>query len=228
MNGLTGSTLLAVDASTSEQWLIIASGLGFLALLAVAAFVALVRPTGTYPSPFSEPAQIERFFSANRPQVQALAVVQTLASGSFLAFTASSTALLLQTAGTRTPFFWVALAAGAVAGSFVLLTALFVWTLSRPAIEESPPLLRALHDLAYIAGGPAHVFAVALYLGASSLAILSTSILPDWVAWLGLTGTVVSAPVALTMIWHPAAWILPITRILLASWILSICYQVAI
>ena len=37
------------------------------------------------------------------------------------------------------------------------------------AIAESPPLLRTVHDLAYLAGGPAHVLAVAVFLGANSL-----------------------------------------------------------
>ena len=87
--------------------------------------------------------------------------------------------------------------------------------------------MHALHDLAYLSGGPAHVLAVGLFLGANSAAIFATDVLPDWTAWLGIVGAGVSSLAVLTMLWHPAAWILPVTRVLLAAWILSVCAQVA-
>jgi hypothetical protein len=227
MIGTSSTALMAVSASTTEQWLVVVSGLSFLGLLGVAFFFAVIQPSGSYPSPFGDQVQIERFFSESRPQVQALGAVQALVALSFLVFAASSTGVLQADAGQDASYFWVALAGGVVAGAFLLLTAILVWALSRLAIAESLPLVRALHDLAYLAGGPAHVLAVAVFLGASSLAVFTTDVLSEWVAWLGLGGAAVSAATVLAMVWHPAAWILPITRMLLAAWVLSICYQVA-
>jgi len=175
MIGTSSTALMAVSASTTEQWLVAVSGLSFLGLLGVASFFAVIQPSGSYPSPFGDQVQIERFFSESRPQVQALGAVQALVALSFLVFAASSTGVLQADAGEDASYFWVALAGGVVAGAFILLTAILVWALSRPAIAESPPVVRALHDLAYLAGGPAHALAVAVFLGASSLSSPPTS-----------------------------------------------------
>jgi hypothetical protein len=204
---------------------VVASGLSFLALLGIAFVFAVIRPSGRYPSPFDDQAEIDRFFRTSRKEVGALAATQTLAALAFLAFAAASTGLLQEEAGVQAAYFWVALASGTVAGAFIIVTSILIWTLSRPSSGDSLPLLRALHDLAYLAGGPAHVLAVAVFLGASALAIFSTDVLSDWVAWLGLVGAAASATTLLTLIWYPAAWFLPLTRLLLAAWVLSICYQ---
>jgi hypothetical protein len=187
----------------------------------------VIQPSGSYPSPFGEQSRIERFFPQSRAQVQALSAVQTLAAVSFLVFAASSTGVMREEAGESVPYFWVALAGGVVAGAFIFLTAIVVWTLSRPATTESLPLLRALHDLAYLSGGPAHVLAIAVFLGGSSLAVFTTDVVSEWVAWVGFAGAAVSAGAVLPLVWYPASWLLPITRALLAAWILSICFETA-
>ena len=151
MIGTSSTALMAVSASTTEQWLVVVSGLSFLGLLGVAFFFAVIQPSGSYPSPFGDQVQIERFFSESRPQVQALGAVQALVALSFLVFAASSTGVLQADAGQDASYLWVALAGGVVAGAFILLAAILVWALSRPAIADSLPLVRALHDLAYLA-----------------------------------------------------------------------------
>jgi hypothetical protein len=108
-----------------------------------------------------------------------------------------------------------------------MLSATLVWSLSRPTTRESQPLLCTVHDLAYLAGGPAHVLAVAVFLGANSFAIFSTDVVSEWIAWRRIAGAGVSSLAVVTMVWHPAAWILPLTRGFLAAWILSVCAQVA-
>jgi hypothetical protein len=225
MPGASAAILLSLEASDGERWFVIGSGLAFLGLLGVAFFFAAIRTSAIYPSPFWPPARIEQFFAENRAQVRTLGSVHTLVALSLLAFGASLTGLLRADGGESVPFFWAALGAVIVASAFFMLSGIFVWALSRPVTLESPPLLRALHDLAYLAGGPAHVLAVALFLGANSAAIFATDVLPEWIAWLGAAGAGVSALAPITM--HPAAWILPVTRVLLAAWILSVVVQVA-
>jgi hypothetical protein len=224
---LLGSILLSLTPSEGERWFVVASGLAFLGLLGVAFFFAAVRPSAIYPSPFWPWPRIERFFAENSAEVRALGAVHTLVALSLLAFGTSVTGLLQQDAGKSMPFFWAALGGVIVASACLLLSGMLVWALSRPAILESPPLLRTLHDLAYLAGGPAHVLAVAVFLGANSFAIVASDVLPEWVAWLGIAGAGASSLAVVTMLWPPAAWILPITRLLLGAWILSICVQVA-
>jgi hypothetical protein len=215
------------EASPGERWFVVGSGLAFLGLLGVAFLFAVVRPSAMYPSPFWPRDRIEQFFAENRAQVRTLGSVHTLVALSLLAFGTSLSGLLRADAGESVPFFWAALGAVIVASAFFMLSGILVWALSRPATVESPPLLRTLHDLAYLAGGPAHVLAIALFLGANSAAIFATDVLPEWIAWLGVAGAAVSALAPITMLWYPAAWILPVTRLLLAAWILSVVVQVA-
>jgi hypothetical protein len=219
--------LLSLSPSQGERWFVVGSGLAFLGLLGVAFFFAALRPSAMYPSPFWPSSRIEQFFAENSGAVRALGAVHTLIALSLLSFGTSATGLLREDAGEGVPFFWAALGGVVVASAFFMLSAILVWALSRPAIAESPPLLRTVHDLAYLAGGPAHVLAVAVFLGANSFAIFASDVLPGWIAWLGIAGAGVSGLAVVTMLWHPAAWILPITRLLLAAWILSTCLQVA-
>jgi hypothetical protein len=225
--GSSGSLVLSLSPSQGEQWFIVGSGLAFLGLLGVAFFFAVVRPSAMYPSPFWSSPRIEQFFAENSASVRALGAVHTLIALSLLVFGTSATGLLREDAGESVPFFWAALGGVVVASACFMLSAILVWALSRPAIAESPALLRTVHDLAYLAGGPAHVLAVAVFLGANSFAIFASDVLPGWIAWLGIAGAGVSGLAVVTMLWHPAVWILPITRLLLAAWILSVCAEVA-
>jgi hypothetical protein len=52
-------------------------------------------------------------------------------------------------------------------------------------------------------------------------------VLPEWVAWFGAVGGGVSGLVVTTMLWPPAAWVLPVARLLLAFWILATIVEVA-
>jgi hypothetical protein len=223
----SGSILPSLGASPGERWFVVGSGLAFLGFLGVAFFFAAVRPSAIYPSPFWPSPRIEQFFAKNRAAVRALGAVHTLVALSLLLFGTSATGLLREGAGASVPFFWAALGGAIVASAFFMLSAILVWALSRPTIAASPPLLRTVHDLAYLAGGPAHVLAVSVFLGANSFAIFASDVLPDWIAWLGIAGAAVSSLAVVTMLWPPAAWTLPITRLLLAAWILSICVHVA-
>jgi hypothetical protein len=227
MLGSFSSILLSLSPSQGERLFIVGSGLAFLGFLGIAFFLAVVRPPAMYPSPFWSSPRIEQFFAENSREVRALGAVHTLIALSLLAFGTSATGLLREDAGESVPFFWAALGGVIVASAFFMLSAIFVWALSRPSILESPPLLRTVHDLAYLAGGPAHVLAVAVFLGANSFGIFASEVLPDWIAWLGIAGAGVSALAVATMLWHPAAWILPLTRVLLAVWILSVCVRMA-
>jgi hypothetical protein len=221
------SILLSLTPSEGERWFVVGSGLAFLGLLGVAFFFAAVRPSAIYPSPFWPSPRIEQFFAENSAQVRTLGAVHALVALSLLSFGTSLTGLLRADADKSEPFFWAALGGAIVASAFFMLSGILVWALSRPAITQSPPLLRALHDLAYLAGGPAHVLAVALFLGANSFAIFATDVLPEWIAWLGAAGGGVSALAVTTMLWPPAAWVLPVARLLLAAWILAAVVEVA-
>ena len=212
MIGTSSTALMAVSASTTEQWLVVVSGLSFFGLLGVAFFFAAIQPSGSYPSPFGDHVQIERFFSGE-PPAGSSARGGPGARGSLVP-------RLRRLEHRRAP-------GGRRRGCFVFLGSSrrrrgrgrLHPARSHPGLGSLATGDRRLAAARTRAarsglpcGGPAHVLAVAVFLGASSLAVFTTDVLSEWVAWLGLGGAAVSAATVLAMVWYPAAWILPITR----------------
>jgi hypothetical protein len=114
-----------------------------------------------------------------------------------------------------------------LSAAFLLLSALALWLLTRPAADEEPAVIRALHDLAYIAGGPAHIISFAPFVGASSIAALKTRTLPGWLGWLGIAAGALSLLSVTALLWEPAAYVLPLARVLSFAWIFFVSLVLA-
>ena len=111
---------------------------------------------------------------------------------------------------------------------FLPLSALCLWILSRDAILADPPLIRAPHDLVYLTGGPAHVLSFAPFLAASAVALVRSGVLPKWIAVLGVAAAVPALPSAAAFLWEPAAFLLPLGRVLTYGWIFAISVDLLI
>jgi hypothetical protein len=81
------------------------------------------------------------------------------------------------------PTLTLALAGGSLASGFRMFSAVLNWTPSRSTTIDSRPLLRAHHDLTFLAGGPAHVLFVAISFVAISAHGLATRTLPRWLIY---------------------------------------------
>src|SRR6266545_3106707 len=144
-----------------------ASGLGFLACEATGLLLATVFSTALYPSPFGPPfgpqSDVASYFAANSAQVRGMSFVFTLAALCLLVFVAYSAGMLAdRTPQRRSPLPGLALGAGSLSAGFWLLNALLLWVLSRPAPAADAALQGTLHELVYLAGGPAHPVAGAV------------------------------------------------------------------
>jgi hypothetical protein len=93
----------------------------------------------------------------------------------------------------------LALAGGAMAAGFLLLSALRYRTLAEPTVARDAPLAHALLVLSYLAGGPAIAVPLAPMVGVVAAATLREHILARWTGWLG----VVTAPMWSSLCEHP-------------------------
>ncbi len=94
----------------------------------------------------------------------------------------------------------LALAGGAIAAAFLLLSALCYRTLAEPAVAGDAPLAHALVVLSYLAGGPAIAVPLVAMVGVVTAAALREQLLARWIGWLGFVSAVCGAACASTLL----------------------------
>ncbi|MGO2519148.1 MAG: hypothetical protein ACTH8F_03410, partial [Microbacterium sp.] len=188
-----------------------------IAIAAVALFMAsLALPAvlaggATYPSPYSDAATIIDYFQNNSFAVLITALLQFAASVPLAIFAATSAARLNRL-GVRAPGVNIGLVGGVLASASMALSASFTWALTRPEILENDLLIRLLHDLAFITGGPGVVVPTGLLLAGIAVPGLLAGLLPRWLAWAGLVIAGVSVLATLAIAIPALSVLLPIAR----------------
>lgn len=194
---------------------------GVFAALFVASLVATsVVAGGTFPSPFDDAAGIQAYFAGERDAVRVGAVLQ-FAAAVPLAVLAAAVHARLHQLGIRVAGATIALAGGLLASAFASLSALLQWTLSRPAVTDEPAVVRALHDLAFLTGGPAHVVALGLLLAGIAVPALIVGILPRWLAVIGLLLAVAAELSTLALVTPGFVVLLPLARFGAMAWLVA-------
>jgi hypothetical protein len=187
--------------------------LGMLAIVFAAHFLAgIVISTAmaggdTFPSPFGSTADILAYFRDHKDAVRVNAFLQFTAAIP-LAIYAAAAAARLNRLGIRAPGATIALVGGVLSAAFLACSALLSWVLSRPEILGDPALVRALHDLAFAAGGPGHVVPLGLLVAGIAVPSLLARLLPRWLAVAGLVIAVLAALAILALLFTDAAFIL--------------------
>ncbi len=198
--------------------------LGLLAvvslLLLLAGLVASVALGGTIPSPFGAAASIQHYFLAHPGAAKAGGVL-AFASSIPLAIYAATASARLRQLGITAPGATIALAGGLLAASALTLSGLLQWTLSQPAVRGDSALVRALHDLAFLTGGPAHVVGLGLLIAGIAVPSLIVGLLPGPLAWAGLVIAGLAELTALVLVWPSLAVLLPIARFPGLIWLIA-------
>lgn len=188
----------------------------FMASLALPAVLA----GGTsYPSPYSDAATIIDYFQNNSFAVLLTALLQFAASVPLAIFAATSAARLNRL-GVRAPGVNIGLVGGVLASASMALSASFTWALTRPEILEHDELIRLLHDLAFITGGPGVVVPTGLLLAGIAVPGLLAGLLPRWLAWTGLVIAGVSVVATLAVAIPALSVLLPIARFPSFAWLI--------
>jgi len=189
--------------------------LGVLALISTLLFLlGLILPSviahGAPPAPSSAPT-IYRYFSEHRSAVRLAAFLQ-FGAAIPLAIYAATVSARLHNLGIRAPGATIALVGGVVSASFLAISALTTWVLSRPEIVTDHPVVRALWDFAFATGGPGHVVFLGLLLAGVAVPALFGRLLPRPAAIVGLVIAVVAQLSTLSLLNDGAAYLLPLAR----------------
>lgn len=169
----------------------------------------------TYPSPFGDRDGILAWMAANQAATVVMAVTQILSALALLVF-ASNLAAVVRTKASDAMARLVS-ASGTLAAGFLVLSAMFTWVAARPEVLESPATVRLVHDLSFLAGGPANVIAFGVMAGTASLALVRT--LSRGVAVLGMVAGAVSVLSVASLASETAAYLLPIGRFPAFAWL---------
>lgn len=200
-----------------------------IAIATVALFMAsLILPIvlasgATYPSPYSAESAIADYFRTHPELVLLTALLQFAASIPLAIFAATSSVRLNQL-GVRVPGPTIGLVGGIFASIFMALSGLLTWALTRPEILEHVELIRLLHDLAFITGGPGVVVPSGLLLAGIAVPGLLARLLPRWHAWAGLVIAGLAMIATLTVAIPELSVLLPIVRFPALAWIVTTAF----
>jgi hypothetical protein len=145
-----------------------------------------VLGTTNFPALNATASALRAYFLENAPEVRALSFFHVLSAVALVAFAAYVHGYLRRESSAPAALAGLALAGGAIAATFLLLSALCYRTLAESSVARDAPLAHALVVLSYLAGGPAIAVPLALMVGVVAAAALREHILARWTGWLGV------------------------------------------
>jgi hypothetical protein len=190
--------------------------LGVLALVSTVLLVAGVAGSAalagqTYPSPYADADLIRQYFATSALAVT-IGGTAVFASAVPLLIYAATVSARLRQLGVTAPGATIALAGGVTGASLLALSGLLQWTLARPAVITSEPLVRAVHDLSFLTGGPAHVVFLGLLVAGVAVPALLLGLLPRALAVAGLVIAAVGELATLALLWPELSVLVPLAR----------------
>ena len=166
---------------------------------------------GAFPSPYADPAVIAAHF-AGRPDAVLAGGVLLFGSSVPLAIYAATASARLRQLGVTAPGATIGLVGGVLASGALAASGLLTWTLARPAVREAGPLVRALADLTFLTGGPAHVVFLGLLVAGIAVPALLLGLLPRAVAVAGLVIAAVAELSFLSLAVPALSLLIPLAR----------------
>lgn len=172
---------------------------------------------GAYPSPFTEQDTILDWLANNADAARIMSLTQLISALALLVF-GSRLAESLRRRGTDTHAAIVQ-SAGVLSAAMLAVSALLEWVAVRPDVLASGSAARLVHDLSFLTGGPAHVAALGLMIGAASIGL--SGAIPRWLTVFGaILGAIGILSVA-SLMSESAAYLLPIARFGGFVWIVA-------
>ncbi len=100
------------------------------------------------------------------------------------------------------------------------LAGLLGWTLSIPEVVANAAVVRTLYLLVFLTGGPGHIAALGLLVGAIAAPGLTRALMPGPLARMGLATAALAELATVVLIWPALGVILPIARVLALTWLM--------
>jgi len=202
-----------------------ASGVLTVVLFACGLLFGDLLGNSNYPALDATAAHVRAYFAQNATEVRALSFFHALAAVALVAFAAYVHAHLRRHSSAPSGLAAFALAGGAIAAAFLLLSALCYRTLAEPTVAGDAPLAHALLVLSYLAGGPAIAVPLVPMVGVVAAAALREQVLARWTGWLGVVAAAGGAASASTFLGptnnHSATYgILLLGAMLMFAWLI--------
>ncbi|TGB15021.1 hypothetical protein [Streptomyces sp. MZ04] len=188
------------------------TGVGFAVLFIAGLVFSGLAGSATYPSPFDADKVTEAYFADNGGVVLGMGILQLLSVVPLAAFVLEVT----KRAG-------LARAAGLCAAASLAACALI--GLAIPVLDAGGGTLHTLHELTFMAGGPAHVPFLGILVGVSALAFRGSA--PRWTTALGLTSAGLALLSAATFVSESLTPLLPLGRFTAILWIVVTAVRAA-
>jgi hypothetical protein len=135
---------------------------------------------------------------------------------------AATVSARLRQLGVTAPGATIALAGGVAGAASLALSGLLQWTLGRPAVVIEEPLVRALHDLSFLTGGPAHVVFLGLLVAGVAVPGLILGLLPRALAVVGLVIAALGELATLALLWPGLSVLVPLARFPALVWLIVV------
>jgi hypothetical protein len=184
-----------------------AAGVSFIA--GVAGAMALADDP--YPRPGAEPAKVRKYFGDNAGPARLSVTGQAVSAASLAAFTASVARLAGRSGRGSRVLQAAAVAGGGLAAGSLAAAAGFAAALTGPAGRDDDRAV-TLARRAFVAGGPVHIAAFGVLVGALALAGLRSGELPRPLAAAGLASAIASLLSPPYFVAEPAGWLIPVGR----------------
>lgn len=186
------------DAQSVARALWAGSGVLAVVLFACGLLFGDLLGSSNFPPLNATYARVRSYFLGNPNEVRALSFFHLLAAMALLCFTSYLYGWLRRGSERSSG---LALAGGATAAVFLLLSALAYRTLAEPSVARDPGLAHALVVFSYLAGGPAFAVPFALPIAVMARSALRGGTpLPRWTGWLGTAAAAVSVLSAAVML----------------------------
>lgn len=181
---------------------------------------AIVTKGSHIPSPFISADLVQAFFARNADAVRVAAFLQ-FGAAIPLGIFAATIVSRLQFLGMNVAGVFITLFGGFAASLFAAISAMLQWVLAQPGVASQSETTRVLHLFSFATGGVGFVVAFGLLLAGVSVIAWFTRILPRWLVLLGLVVAAIAELSSLSLIFTPAAYMLPVARFVGLIWMIA-------
>lgn len=179
----------AVPERAPVPWAGLATLVGFLALFVLGGVInSVLSKGGGYPLPGDPLAEVRQWRAVNGDTVRLTGVIGAL-GGLLLIWHGSWMSTVVRVRGRDDQLARLSFAGGLIAGLFLLFGGMLQWVVESPDTLGDLPLMGAIDRLIYATTGPGSVVGLALLVGAASVALARSGLIPAWLARIGYAAT---------------------------------------
>jgi hypothetical protein len=197
-----------------------ASGIACVVLFSGGLVFADLLASPGFPAYDASVSRIAEFFDGNRTEALGLSFCHCFAALALLVFAAHLRSVLRERGGDGDAAA-LAFAGGAIAASFLLLSALLYWVLTRSEVATETGTAEATLLLSYMAGGPAILIPAIPLLAVTSLVGARAGFIPPWLMRLGLAGAAISLLSPIGLLWDEAFALMLVAALLFFVWLFA-------